>query len=531
MADQKNQGKFKKKLTLLDMTFLGCGSIIGSGWLFGAMNAGQLAGPLAWIPWFIGAFIFLLIGMNYAELSAAMPRTGGFLRYPDFTHGNMVGYLIGFSSLLGYTSVIGVEVIAARQYADYYIPALSNADNTPTLLGFIVQAALVVLFFLINYWSVNFFGKFNTLLTFFKFIVPILIIIILFMNMNPSNFTAGGADPGGIHGIFKSVVAAGIAFAFLGFRQAVDFGAEARRPQKDIPLAIILSIVICVILYVLLQIAYIGAIPADVISNGWASINWSSPWAKLAQLLGAVWLANIVLVDAAISPSATGNIFLSGTARMMFAFSKNGFFYSIFAKVNKKTGVPRASLWLAMIMGILWTLPGQFQTWSGLVGAVTSAFVLTYMTGPVSVGALRKRKPDMHRPFFMKGSWWISPLAFAAAALVALWSGFQTLITLIPIIVASLLLFFAFIDKNDDMKKKLKEDVMSCLWLFGFYAFMLIISWMSSYGPGHIIPGPWDSVITGIGAIGIYYWGVHTSLKEPRIAEEPELQIDPNEPV
>src|SRR5699024_7033137 len=143
--------------------------------------------------------------------------------------------------------------------------------------------------------------------------------------------------------------------------------------------------------------------------------------------------------------------------RMMFAFSKNGFFYSIFAKVDKRTGLPRAALWLALIMGILWTLPGQFQTWGGLVGAVTSAFVLTYMTGPVSVGALRKRSPNMHRPFFLKGSWWISPLAFIAASLCALWSGFDTLIILIPIIVVSLVLFFAFVDKDDEFRKSLKD--------------------------------------------------------------------------
>lgn len=195
-----DQGKFKKKLTLLDLTFLGCGSIIGSGWLYGAMNAAKIAGVLAWIPWIIGAVIFLLIGLVYAELTSAMPRSGGFLRYPDYSHGTLVGYLIGFASLLGYTSVIGVEVIAVREYATYYWPALTNSDGGPTALGFIVQSALVVIFFLINYWSVNFFGKTNTIVTFFKFVVPLLIVIMLLLNMDVSNFSATGADPGGIHG-------------------------------------------------------------------------------------------------------------------------------------------------------------------------------------------------------------------------------------------------------------------------------------------------------------------------------------------
>lgn len=533
------QGQFKRKLSLLDLTFLGCGSIIGSGWLYGALNAAKLSGVLAWIPWVIGAVIFLLIGLVYAELTAAMPRSGGFLRYPDYSHGTVVGYLIGFASLLGYTSVIGVEVIAVREYATYYLPGLSTADNGPTTLGFIVQSALVVLFFLINYWSVNFFGKANTIVTFFKFVVPILIIIVLFMNMDFHNFSAGGATPGGIHGVFQSVVAAGIAFAFLGFRQSVDFAAEAKNPQRDVAWSIIISVLLCLGLYVLLQFAFLGAVPADVLSGGWASINWDSPWAELAKTAGVIWLANLVLVDAAISPAGTGNIFLSGTARMMFAWAKNGYFYSIFAKVDKRTGLPRASLWLAMIMGILWTIPANFQTWAGLVGAVTAAFVLTYMTGPVSAAAFRKRAPNMERPFRLKGMSWISPLAFIAASELVLWSGWGVVKLLVILQVASLLLYFAFVDKVPEFRKTLKEDFKASIWMFAFYAVMLLLTYFGSFGPadssgGHpheLIQGPWDSILTAVVSLVIYYWGVNSALEVPRISEDAELAIDVDKPV
>lgn len=498
------------------------------------MNGAAIAGSYAWISWIIGAVIFILIGLTYAEMSAAMPRSGGFLRYPDYTHGTMVGYLVGFASLLGYTSVIAVEVLAVREYATYYWSALTTSDGSPTTLGFVIQGALVVLFFLINYWSVNFFGKTNTYITFFKFIVPILIIIVLLMHMDFSNFSVAGADPGGINGIFEAVVGAGIAFSFLGFRQAVDFAGEARRPQRDVPWAIILSIALCVGLYVLLQLAFIGAVPADMLSGGWASIDWNSPWAKLAGTLGIVWLSNLVLIDSAISPAATGNIFLSGTARVMFAWAKNGYFYSIFAKVDKRTGLPRAALWLALIMGILWTLPSQFQTWGGLIDTAESAFVLTYMTGPVAAAALRKRAPEMKRPFRLKGMGWIGPLAFIAASFVAFWSGFDTLILLIGIIVGSLVLYFAFVDKDEGFRKTLKEDFKACIWIFGFYAFMLIISYIGSFGPTNadgelthqLIKGPWDTIIVGVGTLLIYYWGVASALKKPRITKDPELDLD-----
>ncbi|MGV3487778.1 MAG: APC family permease [Tuberibacillus sp.] len=525
------QGKFKKKLTLLDLTFLGCGSIIGSGWLYGSMNAAKLAGVLAWVPWIIGAIIFLLIGLVYAELTAALPRSGGFLRYPDYSHGSVVGYLIGFASMLGYTSVIGVEVIAVREYATYYWPALTTSNGGPTALGFVVQSALVVLFFLINYWSVNFFGKTNTIVTFFKFIVPILIVIMLLLNIDTSNFSATGADPGGIHGVFESVVAAGIAFAFLGFRQAVDFAAEAKNPQRDVAWAIIIAILLCLGLYVLLQIAFLGAVPSDVLAKGWASVNWESPWAELAKTMGIIWLANIVLVDAAISPAATGNIFLSGTARVMFAWAKNGYFYSIFAKVDSRTGLPRASLWLALIMGIAWTIPANFQTWAGLVGAVTTAFVLTYMTGPISAGAFRKRMPDMPRPFKLKGMSWISPLAFIAATMLALWSGWGVIKLLIILQICSLFLYFAFVDKDSVFRKNLKEDFKAAYWLFGYYVFLLIMTYIGSFGPGQWIAGPWDSIVTALLSLVFYYWGVNSAFKVPRITQDEELELDMDKPV
>jgi len=528
----EQQGQFKKRLNLLDLTFLGCGSIIGSGWLYGAMNGAALAGSLAWLSWIIGAIIFILIGLVYAELSAALPRSGGFLRYPDYSHGSMVGYLVGFASMLGYTSVIGVEVEAVRQYAATWWPGLETADHSPSIMGFMLQIALIILFFLVNYWSVNVFGKFNTALTFFKFIVPILLVIVLLFNFHPSNFHASGADPGGVHGVFKAVVAAGIAFAFLGFRQAVDFAAEARRPQKDVPIAIILSVVLCLILYLLLQIAFIGAIPGDIISAGWASINWSSPWVNLTKMLGIVWLANLILIDSAISPTATGNVFLSGTARVMFAWAKNGYFYSIFQKIDKRTGLPRGALWLALILGIAWTLPGQFQAWNGLVGAVTSAFVLTYMLGPISFASLRKTNPDLPRPFKLKGSSWIAPLAFIAASLVAYWSGWATMEILIIFVVASLVLYLAFVDKDNALKATLKEDFKATIWLFGYYAFTLIILYFGSFGPTNdagnmphkMIPQPWDSVIVAVGSLVFYYWGVASALKKSRITtDEDEL--------
>lgn len=327
-----------------------------------------MAGADAWIAWVFGAVAVLLIGLVYAELGAALPRAGGFVRYPDFTHGSLVGYMIGFASMLAYSSVAGIEVEAVRGYAQYWWPALGDPSGGPTMLGIIVQIALLVFFFLLNYWSVNIFGKTNTIITFLKFAVPLLTIILLLTQANWGNFSVGGAVPGGLHGIAKAVASGGIVFAFLGFRQAVDFGAEAKNPQRDIPLAIILAVLLGAVIYVLLQIAFVAAVPASELGNGWAGIHFKSPFAGLATAIGLGWLANLLLIDAVISPAGTGNIYLSGTARTLFAWAKNGYFYSIFQKVDPRTGVPRGALWLTLILSALWTLPVQFKMWPFICG-------------------------------------------------------------------------------------------------------------------------------------------------------------------
>lgn len=520
-----SQGKFKRKLSLLDLTLLGVGSIIGSGWLYAALNGAKFAGPVAWVSWIIGAVAIIFIGLVYAELGAAMPRAGGFVRYPEYSHGSIVGYMIGFTSLLAYSSVCGVEVEAVRGYAQTWWPAVGDANGNPTAAGFALQIGLLVLFFLINYWSVNLFGKVNTIVTIFKFVVPTLTIVILFSFFHPGNFSVMTAAPGGLHGAFKAVASAGIVFAFLGFRQAIDFAGEAKNPQRDIPLAIILSVIIGLVVYLLLQFSFLGAVPPSKLTHGWGALQFKSPFANLAMMLGVGWLMNLVLFDAVISPAGTGNIFLAGTARVVFAWAKNGYFFKIFQKVDPKTGLPRAALWLTLILAILWTLPSQFQVWGGLISAVTSAFVLTYMVGSVSVTSLRRTAPDLKRPFKLSGMNIISPLAFISATLIAFWSGWSVTRLLIILTLVSLILYFGiFVNRDEKLKRNLKEDFRSSIWLFAYYFVLLVFSYLGNFGGIGVIKGPWDSVLLAIVSIFIYFWGASTGLKNPRITEDEEYE-------
>ncbi|MCY0900677.1 MAG: APC family permease [Firmicutes bacterium] len=525
------QGKLKRQLGLLDLTLLGLGAIIGSGWLFGAVYAANDAGPASWISWVIGAIAVGLIGLVYAELGGALPRAGGIIRYPDYSHGPMVGYMMGFAALIAYSSVAGVEAEGMRQYLGaQWIPSLTqpnNALNLPTLSGWIVQFILLLLFFLLNYWSVNVFGKFNTWLTVLKFVVPTLAIIIFFTDFHASNFTVAGFNPGGFTGIEQAVATSGIIFSYLGFRQAVDFAGEAKNPQRTVPLAILLAIAIGAVVYILLQIVFIGAVPASALTHGWAKLTYSAPFADLAGVMGLAWFAQILFADAVISPSGTCNIYLSSTSRVIFAWARNGTFFKALGKIHKPTGVPRPALWLAFILAVLWTLP--FPSWQGLVAVVSSATVMTYIIGPVSLSAFRQSATSMPRPFRLGGASVLAPLAFVIASLVIYWSGWSVdedlLIAQVSVFVIYLILAaFKVMPTN---QVGFGQQFKSAIWLVAYYIAMFFLSMYGTFGGTSKIPMWWDQIIVIVVSLIAYYWGVAARLEKATITdEETEEAID-----
>lgn len=513
-----NSGELKQKLGLLDLTLLGVGSMIGSGWLFAAAKTAGYAGSNAGWAWVIGALIILVIALVFAEIASALPRAGGFVRYPNFTHGNVVGFVIGLSALLAYTSTAGVEAEAVREYAVYWWPALGNAAGNPTALGFALQIGLLVVFFLINYWSVKTFGRVNTVVTTFKFVVPLLVLVTLYAYFNGSNLHEAPPTTG-LHGIFSSLTGAGIAFSYLGFRQAVDFASEARNPQRDIPLAIIIALAIAFVVYLLLQYAYIGSVPNDVLTqHGWDGIAalYHSPFADVAVHLGVTWLVTLILVDAVISPAGTGNVFLAGASRVLFAWARNGHLFEIFGKIDEKSGVPRGALWLSLILSILWMLPSNFQAWGGLISACTSAMVFTYLPGPVCLAVFRKKAPDMHLPFRLPAYQVIAPITFICSSLLVYWSGWAANEVLLGILIVAWIIYSIF----GRSKVKGGGDVFSGVWMLVYYIGMYFISYFGSFDGTGALSSPWDIILTAVLSLICYYWGIASSLKTLRIEGE-----------
>lgn len=507
------KGKFKKQLSLMDLTFIGLGAIFGSGWLFAASHVSAIAGPAGIFSWLLGGFSVLLLGIVYCELGAALPRAGGVIRYPVYSHGPLLGYLMGFITLIAFSSLVAIEVVAARQYAAAWFPELTKAGSSdPSILGWLLQFGLLCLFFMLNYRSVKTFAMANNLVSVFKFIVPLLVIGVLFTFFKPENLYAQGFAPFGLSGVQMAVSAGGIIFAYLGLTPIISVASEVKNPQRTIPIALILSVLLSTVIYVLLQVAFLGGVPTEMLANGWAGVTkeLALPYRDIALALGVGWLAYLVVADAVISPSGCGNIYMNATPRVIYGWAQTGTFFKIFTRIDEKSGIPRPALWLTFGLSVFWTLP--FPSWEALISVVSAALVLSYAVAPVSVAALRRNAPDMPRPFRVKWMGVMGPLSFIVAALIVYWSGWNTVSWLLGLQIVMFVVYLLcsrFVPTNH---LSLGQQVRSSLWLIGFYVVTMVLSKLGTFGGLGVLAHPFDTLVVAACATGIYYWGAATGV-------------------
>jgi amino acid transporter len=484
-------------------------SIIGSGWLFGSWKAAYSTGTAALLAWAIAGVMIIILALVHAELGAMYPVAGGTARFPHFAFGSVAGTSFGFFSWVQAITVAPIECFAVMQYLAYYWHGLFNTTTGEvTGTGFGLSVALMAIFTVINFLAMRLFNKVNSAITWWKIAVPVACIIVLFTHFHGGNFNAhGGFLPFGTKAMFAAIPGAGIVFAYLGFEQADQLAGEVKNPQRNLPRAIITAILMCTVIYVLLQVVFIGALKPSVLSGGWAPLKTNTglllgPLAFIAGAAALGWFATILRVDAFISPSGTGLIYQTSTSRVGYGLARNRYYPQIFAKVDKN-GVPWISLLLAFALGLLFLLP--FPSWSSLVGLVTSASVLMYAGAPLSLGAFRGQVPEANRPYRLPVAAVLSPLAFIIAGLIIDWSGFQVIWKLGIVLVIGYALIGVSMAYD---KERPPLDWKSATWLPVYLIGMGIISWQGQFGPDNTGRIPFYAemgIVAGFSLV-IYYW-------------------------
>lgn len=531
-APQKNTG-LRRDVGLIGLLFTSIGSIIGSGWLFGALNASQVAGPAAMISWAIGMVMILLIALTFAELGTMFPVSGGVVRFPHIAFGSFASFMSGWILWIACGTVAPIEVEAALQYGTKYAEFTSqhmiNGEPVYTLttLGYVSAVIMMALFVVINYVGVSWFAKVNTIIVWWKLAIIILVIIaFLVKEFHGSNFSDYGYMPAGWTGVFTAIATSGIVFSYLGFRQGVELAGETSNPKKYVPITVIGSVLITGIIYIGLQIAFIGSVqPADLASSkGWENLDFANsfgPLAAIATAIGLGWLATLLYVDAIVSPADTGLIYTTVTSRVSYAMGRNGNAPEVLAKTTDR-GVPFVSLLVAFVVGLIVFLP--FPSWQQLVGFITSATVLSFAAGPVVVAALRRSLPEADRPFRTPGGDIIPLLAFISSNLIVIWAGWTVNWKLFIAVLIGLVLLVIFeVVRSSTPPLELRAGAWFLVWLGG----LALLSYLSKVDEALVrksVPLDfWPSaIVTVVFSIVVFYVAVSLRLGEDRIREHIE---------
>ncbi|MEM7172182.1 MAG: APC family permease [Pseudomonadota bacterium] len=513
-SDQKstaqNATKLNRHVGLIGLCFVAVGGMMGSGWLFAPLLVAQAAGPAALVSWLIGAVMILLITLTFAEIASLLPVAGGIARIPHFSYGNVVSMAIGFAAWVGYCMNAPIAVMVTLEYASNewdFIFVGDVSEHNLSWIGIVIAGSLMLVMVIINYFGVRIFAACNTGLTWIKILIPISISVALIASrFDVDNFTAdAGFAPGGLKGIMTGIASGGVIFAFFGFRHAIDMAGETKNPKVTIPLALTLSVLICAAIYMLIQVAFIGALPNDELISGWDDLTFDhqlGPLAALATSLGLLWVSGVIYGGALIAPFGGGLVATASNARLALALSRNGFFLKFLDKISNR-GVPLRALWFNYALGMAMIFTFSFEK---MVSLQVAALALSFCVGPLCVYSLRSQLPHMKRGFAVPVVGITAPLAFICAVLVIYWTGWNTTFHLaLTLAVGGLL--FAFSQLKDGFSLQ-NLDLKQGIWLLVLLCGTWLLSYLGNFGGGlGVIPFGWDSLACALLALFTFYLG------------------------
>ena len=505
--------QFRKELGIWSLTFLAIGAILGPAIAYIPVTVLADSGPsglISWIPALVMLFITALV---FVELGTTWPRAGAVAYFPYESNGALMGVLNGWPAFIGYSLIMPASLTATVEYLSFYFPSL-YANGVLTYLGIAVAIVLGVIVFIIHMYHVGLLGNINNALTLFKalaFLIPVLALLAYFHPANFNNPGLGGFTPYGATGFFAAITAT--VFAYLGFRQPVDYAEEAKNPGRDIPLAIMLALLITMIYYLIESLSFLGVVDRGIVTNAqsWSSlVNLPYPYVTALQAVKIpamnAFIA-ITIVAAVVAAYTDALIYFGGAARVGYALAKyDKMLPPIFTKLNRQS-MPFYSNILVFVIGLIYL--ALFPSFASVFLLFTDAVLLSYAPSAVSLMVFRKVYPDIHRPFKMPAAQVLAPIAFIVSSLLIYWSGWSAVeMSVISTFVGLFLLYFY----NKYAGRITKEDIYGGLWWLIFLLVLMAVSYFGSTNL-NVIPSPWDTVLVTALSLVFFYWGYYSGVR------------------
>jgi APA family basic amino acid/polyamine antiporter len=406
------------------------GSVIGSGiFMKPSVMAAELGSPVWLIAvWIIAGIISLAGALIYSEIGAMIPKTGGLFVYFRYMYGDFIAFLYGWAALtvINTASVAAIAFVCA-DYSDYFLhlprlaPVIEKSmvwhipflGNLYPLANLGVKTLAIFLIFgitVLNYVSVKGSGILQVLSTVIKVgVIGALVAGIFFSgNGHMNNFIMPSAHPksgwlliGGIVGAMTSAF-----MAYDGWINITFVGGEIKNPQKNIPRSLFSGVFICILIYVLLNLAYLYVLPVDEIAG--SSLVASDAIAQaLGKTGGAIIAAMIIICSFG---AVNGNAMAQ--ARVTFAMAQDNLFFAWAGKEHPRFRTPANALTLHAPIAFLFILTGSFDM---LADIFTFVGWTAYLLGAVGIFVLRRKMNDQPRPYRVWG-YPLLPLLFISFA-------------------------------------------------------------------------------------------------------------------
>jgi amino acid transporter len=466
------------------------------------------------------AFAMALV---FAELGALVNSSGALAQIPLLTHGRTSGFIGGWCAWIAYVSLPTIEVLALLQYMASSFPLLTLDNGQGQVLsplGLVLATALLILFTVVNLTGVKTLARWIDWLTAWKLVVPLLVSSTLMWTASHwSNLSANVPQTGSLgDGVVAAISTGGVLFSLLGFRTAMDLAGEARRPQRDIPMAMILGLGISLAIYLTLQLAFLVAVGPDQIGAGWRRLSLAAhggPLVAIALGLGMGWVVELLLTDAVISPSATALAFMGVSARVSWMMGQCGVLPRAFSRLNRNA-VPWFALFSSLAIGVTMLFAGP--SWQRVVTFLTATLVIALAMGPVSLMALRHQAPRAPRPFRLPwaAAWCATSFVFSSWA--AFWCGVTSLEGALLAVLVPALIFMGL-----QWRAGRPMQAAHGLWWFAYMGGLLLLSELMSLGGPLDLPFWVQLIIVAAFALALFPLAIHSRLKQ--ISEDAQLEL------
>jgi APA family basic amino acid/polyamine antiporter len=392
----EREHELRRAVGALDLTALGLGAIIGTGIFVIIGEAIASSGPSIVLSFVLAGVTCAFSALSFAELASSIPVAGSAYTYSYATLGELGAWIIGWDLIIEYGVSIAAVAVGWGGYFNELLDSVFGASlpaaianppgeeggevNVPAMgLVLAVTAVLMV--------GVRETARTNTVMVFIK-----IAILLLFIALGITAFDSDNFSPFFVEGVSGTVTAASlIFFAYIGFDAVSTSSEEVNRPQRDLPLAIVGSLAIATILYILVALVATGALPFSELEGQDAPLA-----VALDQGAGISWGADLISLGALIAITSVVLTLLYGQSRILFAMSRDGLMPRFVSRVNQRTRTP---VLIIAITGLVFAALAAFVPLAEIVELVNIGTLFAFLVVNLGVIILRRTRPDLERGY------------------------------------------------------------------------------------------------------------------------------------